>query len=135
MSEALHVYEGLVTTFQVASDRVRDGSGSVRDNVGQFGLLRRVSEDELVSLTELASRLGCTNANITPLVDNVVKAGLIEKLRHPSDQRIALIRLTALGSAVRGNAGASYSRAVDECVPQLGAEERTALLALRSRLR
>jgi DNA-binding MarR family transcriptional regulator len=134
MNEALHVYEGLVTTFQVVSEQVREALAPFRITPAQFGLLRRVSDDELVSLTELASRLGCTNANITRLVENMVKAGLIERLRHPSDQRIALVRLTALGFEVRANASAAYTRAVDEFVSRLGEEERSALLALRSRL-
>jgi DNA-binding MarR family transcriptional regulator len=133
MTEALGVYEGIVTTFQVVSDRVRDALVPFGITPAQFGLLRRVGDGEVPSLTELASRLRCTNANITRLVDNMVKAGLIEKLRHPSDQRVVLIRLTALGAEVRSAAGAAYSRAVDEFVSQLGEEERSALLALRSR--
>jgi DNA-binding MarR family transcriptional regulator len=133
MTEALGVYEGIVTTFQVVSERVRDALAPFGITPAQFGLLRRVGDGEVPSLTELASRLRCTNANITRLVENMVKAGLIEKLRHPSDQRIVLIRLTALGAEVRSAAGAAYSHAVDEFVSQLGEQERSALLALRSR--
>jgi DNA-binding MarR family transcriptional regulator len=133
MTEALHVYEGIVTTFQVVNDRVKEALAPFRITPAQFGLLRRVGDGEVASLTELASRLRCTNANITRLVENMVKAGLIEKLRHPSDQRIVLVRLTASGAEVRSAAGAAYLSAVDEFVSQLGAEERSALLALRSR--
>ncbi|HEY3211450.1 MAG TPA: MarR family transcriptional regulator [Actinomycetota bacterium] len=134
MTEALHVYEGIITAFQVVSDRVREALAPFKITPAQFGLLRRVGDDEAVSLTELARRLRCTNPNVTRLVENMVKAGLVEKLRHPSDQRIAPIRLTARGAEVRDAAGAAYSRAVDEFVSRLGEEERSALLALRSRL-
>lgn len=133
MTESLHVYEGIVTTYQVVSDRVMDALAPFGITPAQFGLLRRLGGGEAASLTELASRLRCTNSNITRLVENMVKAGLIEKLRHPSDQRIVLIRLTATGAEVRSAAGAAYSRAVDEFVSQLDEEERSALLALRSR--
>lgn len=134
MTEALHVYEGIITTFQVVSDRVREALAAFKITPAQFGVLRRLGNDEVVSLTELAHRLGCTNANVTRLIENMVKAGLVEKLQHPSDQRIAPIRLTARGAEVRDDAGAAYSRAVGAFVSQLGEEERSALLTLRSRL-
>jgi DNA-binding MarR family transcriptional regulator len=133
VAEALRVYEGIVTTYQVVSDRVKEALAPFGITPAQFGLLRRVGDGEVASLTELASRLRCTNANITRLVENMVKAGLIEKLRHPSDQRVVLIRLTASGAEVRAAAGAAYLSAVDEFVAQLGEQERSALLALRSR--
>jgi len=134
MTEALRIYEGILTTFQVVSDRVRESLAPFKITPAQFGVLRRVRDGEVVSLTELARRLRCTNANVTRLVENMVKAGLVEKLRHPSDQRIAPIRLTSRGGEVRDAAGAAYSRAVGDFVSQLGEEERSALLALRSLL-
>jgi DNA-binding MarR family transcriptional regulator len=134
MTEALHVYEGILTTYQVVSERVREALAPFGITPAQFGLLRRVGDDEVVSLTELAHRLRCTNANVTRLVENTVRAGLVQKFPHPSDQRIALIRVTTLGAPLRDAAGAAYSHAVDEFVSQLGEEERSALLALRSRL-
>ena len=133
MTEALYVYEGIVTAFQVVSDRVKEALAPFQITPAQFGLLRRVGNGEVASLTELASRLRCTNANITRLAENMVKAGLIQKLQHPSDQRIVLIRLTALGTEVRDAAGVAYYRAVHEFVSQLDEQERSALLALRSR--
>ncbi len=134
MTEALHVYEGILTIFQVVRDRVSEALAPFKITSAQFGLLRLVGDDEVVSLTELARRLGCTNANVTRLVENMVKAGLVEKLEHPSDQRIAPIRPTAMGAELRDAASAAFSRAVGEFVSQLGEEERSALLALRSRL-
>jgi len=134
MTEALHVYDGIITTFQMVSDRVREALAPFKITPAQFGVLRRLSDNEMVSLTELARRLRCTNANVTRLVENMVKAGFVEKLRHPSDQRIAPIRLTARGAEVRDAAGAAYASAVDEFVSQLSEEERSGFLALRSRL-
>lgn len=135
MTEDLLVYEGIVATFQVSSDAVKQALASFKITPAQFGLLRRVADDEIVSLTELARRLGCSNANITRLVENAVKAGLVEKVQHPSDQRVAPVRLTTQGVLIRERAAAAYLCAVSRFVGQLEEEERAAFLSVQSRIR
>lgn len=133
MTSDVLVYEGIVATFQAASGAVREALLSFRLTPAQFGLLRRVTEGEVVSLTELARRLGCTNANMTRLVDNMVRAGLLEKVDHPFDRRVAPVRLTPEGVLVRDRAAVAYSRAVSQLVGRLAEEERATFLALRAR--
>ncbi len=133
MREDLLVYEGIVATFQMASEAVKPALASFKITPAQFGLLRRMAEGEVVNLTELARRLGCSNANMTRLVENTVKAGLVEKLQHPSDQRVAPVRLTPQGVLTRERAAVAYLGAVSQFVGQLREEERTAFLALQSR--
>lgn len=133
MTTDLLVYEGIVATFQAASEAVKEALSSFHLTPAQFGLLRRIAEDEVVSLTELSRRLGCTNANMTRLVDKMVRAGLLEKVDHPSDRRVAPVRLTSQGVLVRDRAAVVYSEAVSQLVGQLGEEERATFLALRGR--
>lgn len=133
MTRDLLVYEGIVATFQAASEAVKEALSSFHLTPAQFGLLRRMAEGEVVSLTELARRLGCTNANMTRLVDKMVKAGMLEKVDHPWDRRVAPVRLTPQGVLVRDRAAVVYSRAVSQLVGQLGEEERATFLALRGR--
>lgn len=133
MTRDLLVYEGIVATFQAASEAVKEALSSFHLTPAQFGLLRRIAEGEVVSLTELARRLGCTNANMTRLVDKMVKAGMLEKVDHPWDRRVAPVRLTPQGVLVRDRAAVVYSRAVSQLVGQLGEEERATFLALRGR--
>lgn len=133
MTTDLLVYEGIVATFQAASEAVKEALSSFHLTPAQFGLLRRIAEGEVVSLTELARRLGCTNANMTRLVDKMARAGLLEKVDHPSDRRVAPVRLTPQGVLVRDRAAVAYSEAVSQLVGQLGEEERATFLALRGR--
>lgn len=133
MTTDLLVYEGIVATFQAASEAVKEALSSFHLTPAQFGLLRRIAEGEVVSLTELARRLGCTNANMTRLVDKMVKAGMLEKVDHPWDRRVAPVRLTPQGVLVRDRAAVAYSEAVSQLVGQLGEEERATFLALRGR--
>ncbi len=134
MTEDLLVYEGIIATFQAANEAVKKALTPFRITPAQFGVLRRMAEGEAVSLTELALRLGCTNANVTRLVKNMVKAGLLEKVPHPYDRRVAPVRLSARGVFTRTTAAESYLRSVTEFVARLEEEERSAFIALRPRL-
>jgi DNA-binding MarR family transcriptional regulator len=134
VKEAQAAYEGIVVGFQAVNQAVKEALGPFGLTPAQFGVLRRIEGGEEVSLSELARRLGCTNANVTRLVENMVKAGLLEKLSHPWDQRVVLVRVTPDGVATRHAASNAYSKAVDGVMGQLDDHERSVLLSLPSRL-
>ncbi|MGH9886881.1 MAG: MarR family winged helix-turn-helix transcriptional regulator [bacterium] len=48
-------------------------------------------------MTEIARRLDVTKQAIGPLVDDLVAAGMVERIADPSDQRAKLIRWTRRG--------------------------------------
>src|SRR4029079_11374484 len=48
-------------------------------------------------MTEIAKRLEVTKQAIGPLVDDLVAAGMVERIPDPSDQRAKLIRWTRQG--------------------------------------
>jgi DNA-binding MarR family transcriptional regulator len=60
-------------------------------------LLGLVAQHPGTSLTELASRLGMTKTNASPLVEKLVKEGLLIRSPHPDDRRIHLLSLTEAG--------------------------------------
>lgn len=129
----LLVYEGMVAAFQAAEGAIRKALAAFGVTPAQFGVLRRLEGGEEVSLTELARRLGCSNANVTRLVENMVRAGLLERSCHPYDRRVSRVRLSPRGTQLREQAAEAYRRAVDRLVEQLGEEERSVFLSLRSR--
>jgi DNA-binding MarR family transcriptional regulator len=133
MTDDLKIYEAIIEAFQVVTEEVKGALAPFKITAAQFGVLRRVGHGEVVSLTELARRLGCSNANVTRLVDNMIKAGLVERATHPWDRRVAPVRLTARGFEVRGKAASAYARAVNRVVSQLRETERSAFLAMRAR--
>lgn len=133
MTDELQIYEAIVAAFQVVSEEVKGALAPFKITAAQFGVLRRVGDGEVVSLTQLARRLGCSNANVTRLVENMVKAELVERATHPWDRRVAPVRLTARGLQVRSKAADAYARAVNGVVSQLNESERSAFLAMRAR--
>ncbi|ASF07259.1 putative MarR family transcriptional regulator [Nocardia brasiliensis NBRC 14402] len=69
-------------------------------------------------LTELAERAQVTKQTAGFLVDQLERAGYVERVADPSDGRARLVRLTA-----RGIAGATYANSVAEQVQTEWAEE------------
>ncbi|MFI6216673.1 MarR family winged helix-turn-helix transcriptional regulator [Nocardia brasiliensis] len=69
-------------------------------------------------LTELAERAQVTKQTAGFLVDQLERAGYVERVADPSDGRARLVRLTA-----RGTAGATYANSVAEQVQTEWAEE------------
>src|SRR5262245_58500689 len=54
---------------------------------------------EGIRLTEIAKRLDVTKQAISPLVDELVDTGMVERVADPADQRAKLIRWTRAGRA------------------------------------
>ncbi|WP_433574395.1 MarR family winged helix-turn-helix transcriptional regulator [Nocardia brasiliensis] len=69
-------------------------------------------------LTELAERAQVTKQTAGFLVDQLERAGYVERVADPSDGRARLVRLTA-----RGQAGATYANSVAEQVQTEWAEQ------------
>ncbi len=55
-----------------------------------------------ITTNEVASSLGITMSTVSGLVDKLVRAGLVERGRHPEDRRVVPLRLTPEGEAVTG---------------------------------
>jgi DNA-binding MarR family transcriptional regulator len=133
-SDAARAYEGLVTAFQAVNQAVKEALAPFGMTPAQFGALRRIDEGEEISLSELARRLGCTNANVTRLVEHMAGAGFLERTAHPWDQRVVLVRMTSRGASVRRVALSAYSETVGRVMGALNGRELSTLGKLGSRL-
>jgi DNA-binding MarR family transcriptional regulator len=67
---------------------------------GRLGLLLVLGRfgDEGINLGRLAEFMRVTPRNVTGLVDNLEKAGLVERVPDPDDRRAVRARLTEAGS-------------------------------------
>lgn len=63
---------------------------------------------EALSIGEFSDRLGIAKPNITPLVDSLCGAGLVERVRNGADRRVVNVRLT--------DAGLERVAQLEECV-------------------
>ena len=66
----------------------------------QAGVLWFLHEYKSLSLTRLAELQGNTPANMTGIVRRLERDGLILRRRHPTDNRVQMVELTAKGSEI-----------------------------------
>ncbi len=65
----------------------------------QYWLLRQLSRDGSLSISELAQTLGITVGSVTVACKRLEKAGLLTRVRQAADERIVQVTLTAQGQA------------------------------------
>ncbi len=69
-------------------------------SVAQYGVLVNLYHMQPCSLTDLSTKLFRTAGNITSLIDRMEADGLVERLDHPEDRRVTLVRLTERGAEI-----------------------------------
>ena len=66
--------------------------------VTQFGVLEALHHIGPLCQGELAEKLLRSGGNLTLVVDNLEKAGLVVRERDPADRRFVVVKLTAKGA-------------------------------------
>jgi DNA-binding MarR family transcriptional regulator len=67
----------------------------------QYLVLSTLWETDGLSIGAIAERLGLDSSNVTPLVKRMEAAGLVSRLRNPSDERQVVVSLTDAGATCR----------------------------------
>jgi DNA-binding MarR family transcriptional regulator len=96
--------------------RLEEALAGVGLSCAKFGALSvLVTQDEPISLSELAEKLTCVRSNVTQLVDRLEADGLVKRTDDPADRRAVRAEVTGLGRK-RHAAGATVVNAVLEDV-------------------
>ena len=91
--------------WQMMSDLVLDShrrrvvSDQLGMSFGKIRALRRIA-DRPMSMRELAAQLGVDPPNLTTLVDDLERSGLVERQPHPTDRRVKLVVATSDGESL-----------------------------------
>lgn len=105
---------------------------------GQGFILFRLGDQDGIVQTELAHQAMVRPATLTPALQRMERAGLIERRPDPRDQRVSRVYLTDKGKAVRLQAKAIWNELEQELRAAFDAEEqirlRDALLRIRDLL-
>ncbi|MBA4302571.1 DNA-binding transcriptional regulator, MarR family [Algoriphagus alkaliphilus] len=82
---------------QYAQHQFKTGEFDV--TVDQWLVLKNLSENELLSQTELANLVFKDHPTLTRIIDLLCKKGYVERVPHPQDRRSFQLLLTESGSA------------------------------------
>jgi len=81
------------------NERRREVSEQTGLSFGRMRALRRIAGRPM-PMRELAALLGVDPPNLTPVVDDLERSGLVERQAHPTDRRVKLVVATPEGAAL-----------------------------------
>jgi DNA-binding MarR family transcriptional regulator len=81
------------------NQRRREVSEETGVSFGRMRALRRIAGRPM-PMRELAGLLSVDPPNLTPLVDDLERSGLVERQAHPTDRRVKLVVATPKGAAL-----------------------------------
>ncbi len=96
--EALDAYLKLVRASESVTSRVTKHLGDDGLTVSQFGVLEALFHLGPLSQRELAQKILKSGGNVTMVIDNLEKRGLVKRERVEADRRLYQVMLTPSGN-------------------------------------
>jgi len=134
---ALRIWLRLLTCTQLIEKRVRAG---LREQFGttlpRFDLMAQLERyREGLKMNELSRLLMVTGGNVTTIVDQLEKEGLVERLDEPADRRAFRIRLTRSGERSFAEMARAHEQWVVELLAGLSRKDQDELLKVLAKLK
>jgi DNA-binding MarR family transcriptional regulator len=134
---ALRIWLRLLTCTQLIERQVRS---RLREQFGttlpRFDLMAQLERHpEGLKMNELSRLLMVTGGNVTTIVDQLEKEGLVERLDEPADRRAFRIRLTRSGEKTFAEMARAHEHWVVELLAGLSRREHDELLKLLAKLK
>lgn len=102
--------------------------------VSQFGVIEAIYHLGPLSQRQLADKILRSSGNLTMVIDNLERAGLVRRERDPQDRRVMNVFLTGEGEALVSRVLPDHVRGIREVFAGLEPEELGALAALTRKL-
>jgi DNA-binding MarR family transcriptional regulator len=129
---ALRIWLRLLTCTQmierVVRSRLRERFGTTLPRFDLMAQLERHPEG--LKMNELSRRLMVTGGNITAIVDQLEKEGLVERFDEPADRRAFRIHLTRAGEKSFAEMAGAHEEWVVDLLSGLSRREQDDLLRL-----
>ncbi|MEM7707580.1 MAG: MarR family winged helix-turn-helix transcriptional regulator [Pseudomonadota bacterium] len=95
----------------------------------EFRVLHHLAQapGETMRRVDLAETVGLTASGVTRLLNPMEKIHLVEKERNPRDARVSLVRLSAAGKEIYGDALASFCQRAQDLAVGLPGERMAEL--------
>ena len=134
---ALRVWLRLLTCTQLIERRVRSRLRErFATTLPRFDLMAQLERHpEGLKMNELSRLLMVTGGNVTAIVDQLEKEGLVERLQEPADRRAWLIRLTSTGERGFAEMARAHEGWVVELFGGMSRREQDDLLRLLAKVK
>jgi len=131
---ALDVYIKLSRAAESATHQINAHLQDYGLTISQFGALEALYHLGPLQPSQLAQKVLKSTGNMTLVIDNLVKRGLVERRRRADDRRRIDISLTAEGAALIENMFPDHVAGVVETMEALSPAEQQQLAALCRKL-
>lgn len=101
---------------------------------GQFGVLEALYHKGELTVNQVLDKTLSTSGNITVIIDNLIKMGLVEKKVSPKDKRSRLLNATENGKRVIHDFFPSHLEVLNKAMSGLNDEEQVQLIHLAKKL-
>lgn len=134
---ALRIWLRLLTCTQMIERVVRSRlRGRFGTTLPRFDLMAQLERHrEGLKMSELSQLLMVTGGNVTAIVDQLEREGLVERLPEPSDRRAFRIRLTRAGERSFADMARAHEAWVVDLLSGLSRKEHEELLKLLAKLK
>lgn len=131
---ALDTYIKLDRAADAVNRRVNGHLQETGLTVSQFGVLEAIYHLGPMSVGQIAAKVLCSSANLTMVIDNLVKRGLASRERRPDDRRAVIVSLTDDGRKLIAGLMPAHVAGVVTTFGILSPEEQATLSALCRKL-
>lgn len=134
---ALRLWLRLLTCSQLIERQVRSRlRGRFGITLPRFDLLSQLERHpQGLKMNELSRLLMVTGGNVTGVVDQLVKEGLVERVEEPSDRRAWRVKLTRAGDKAFAEMARAHEEWVVELLSGVSRRDSDTLMQLLARLK
>jgi MarR family 2-MHQ and catechol resistance regulon transcriptional repressor len=130
----LDVYIKLSRAAESTGQRINDHLHEWHLTTSQFGVLEALYHLGPMPVGQVGEKILRSSANMTLVIDNLVRRGLVERARRADDRRSIEISLTAEGRSLIAEILPAHVAGVVEAFGILSPDEQTALAGLCRKL-
>ena len=124
----------LGAVFRSYRDAAKTGMGELPGGPRGYQVLRFAAEESSATQLAIAQQLGIDRTVMTYLLDDLVRAGLVERRADPSDRRARHVVATAAGRTRLAELDEEFRRAEEAVLAPLSAAEAAAFRGMLRRL-
>ncbi len=129
------IFYHLAKTYQQSNKVWRKSMSGFSVTATQGMVLNFLHDGDKITSKELGDRTMLDSATLTGVLDRLEKAGLIERLQHPSDRRAIIVALTDEGKSVANETYEEIERANEVFLKCLTQEEQLNLRIMLKKVR